>query len=79
MPQINDSIPKRIFIENNIESNNEQSNAFSINKTENNISNNCDKINEMKNPSGNKTNTTYLCHRCKLIFGSRAIFEYHYK
>lgn len=79
MPQINDSISKRVFVDNNIDSNIEQSDACVIIKTETNLSDDCDKINEIKSPSGNKTNTTYLCHRCRSIFSSRAVFEFHYK
>lgn len=39
----------------------------------------CNINTEHENASGNKPNTTYLCHRCKVVFNSRATFEIHYK
>lgn len=39
----------------------------------------CDTIKVEKNGPGTKPTTTYLCHRCRQVFGSRDMFETHYK
>lgn len=39
----------------------------------------CDTIKVEKNGTGTKPTTTYLCHRCRQVFGSRDMFETHYK
>lgn len=39
----------------------------------------CDTIKVDKNGTTTKPTTTYLCHRCRQVFGSRDMFETHYK
>lgn len=41
----------------------------------------CDTTNngDVKHFAGSKPTTTYLCHRCRQVFGSRDMFEVHYK
>lgn len=50
-----------------------------INSTGNNLPIDCDTNIKYDNASGNKPNTTYLCHRCRTVFSSRVTFETHYK
>lgn len=46
------------------------------------LSSSCDTkslLDDEKHCTGTKPITTYLCHRCKQVFGSRDTFETHYK
>lgn len=40
---------------------------------------NCDTNIKYEIASGTKPISTYLCHRCKVVFNSRVTFEQHYK
>lgn len=46
-----------------------------------NLLRNCDTATngEIKSLIANKPTTSYLCHRCRQVFGSRDLFEVHYK
>lgn len=83
MPQVNASISKRIFVDSNRANSqpDDIDDSCSTNKNDENPSNNCDKNATDIQPiinTGTK-DTAYLCHRCRLIFSSRALFEAHYR
>lgn len=47
--------------------------------TDMDLMSNCDTSNDVKNVAKIKPTTTFLCHRCSLVFSSRDTFEMHYK
>lgn len=60
----------------------ENTELFLLNSTCDTIPSNNEPVNRTNNGGNNRatsSTTTYLCHRCRQVFGSRDLFEIHYR